>query len=249
MTRTGAYVFAEPFLVRAGCFIVNRNRHVALALFVFALAGTPDPARGQSPLPASPTPLSAVDTTGLATGPSARMRMLFEKTFLGVDILRIDVRMGREEAARIDEMRGRKEVTGDALRDSVAAIALDARDAWARIEFQRDLGVGRFLDGIRDNMKRATRAGVITPATYRSVSDALPTWYAFLDGRGIRKGDRMFYRVRGDSLHTAYVAVEGDTLLDQTDVGPDRRLTFLGGYFAPETDFREPLVESLLDTD
>ena len=220
-----------------------------LSLAGLALAASATPATSQSTLPASPAPLAATDTAGLGAGPNARMHMLFEKTFLGVDILRLDVRLGPEETSRIADLRGRGDVAGQAMRDSVAGIALDARDAWARIEFQRNIGVGRFLDGIRDNMRRATRAGIITPSTYRTVSDALPAWYAFLDGRGIREGDRMYYRIRGDSLHTAYVGVEGDTLLDQTDVGPERRLSLLGGYFAPETDFREPLVDSLLGAD
>ena len=228
---------------------MTRNTLAALSLVGLAAAAAAPPAAAQSALPASPAPLAATDTAGLGAGPNARMHMLFEKTFLGVDILRLDVRLGPAETARIADLRARPDVAGQAMRDSVAGIALDARDAWARIEFQRNIGVGRFLDGIRDNMRRATRAGIITPATYRSVSDALPGWYAFLDDRGIREGDRMYYRVRGDSLHTAYVGADGDTLLDQTDVGPERRLSLLGGYFAPETDFREPLVDSLLDAD
>ncbi len=56
----------------------------------------------------------------------------------------------------------------------------------------------------------------------------------------------MYYRIRGDSLHTVYLASDGETLLDQVDVGPERRLSVLGGYFAPGSDFRDKLVDSLL---
>jgi hypothetical protein len=55
----------------------------------------------------------------------------------------------------------------------------------------------------------------------------------------------MFYRIRGDTLHTVFRSAEGENLLDQVDVGPERRLFVLGGYFAPNSDFREKLVKSL----
>jgi hypothetical protein len=55
----------------------------------------------------------------------------------------------------------------------------------------------------------------------------------------------MIYGIRGDTLHTVFRVAEGDILLDQVDVGPQRRLAVLGGYFAPKSDFRESLVRSL----
>ncbi|HSM08267.1 MAG TPA: hypothetical protein VLA33_04535, partial [Gemmatimonadota bacterium] len=64
--------------------------------------------------------------------------------------------------------------------------------------------------------------------------------------RGIRSGDRMLQRVRGDTLRTVYEGADGEVLLDQVDVGPERRLAVLGGYFAPGSDFRQGLVESVL---
>lgn len=177
------------------------------------------------------------------------MHMLLEKTLFRVDVLTLDVRLGRRETRRLETFVGGDRPAGGARRvwrDSVAAVALAAHDAWARIEFQRNVSLDQFLDGVRENLRQATRAGVIEPRAYRSISDDLPRWYAFLARRGIHSGDSMYYRVRGDSLHTVYVGDDGATLLDQVDVGPERRLSVLGGYFARGSDFRDGLVDSLL---
>lgn len=198
-----------------------------------------------SPLAGQSVPSVPVDTTGLGTGPASRMHMLLERTIFKVDVLTLDVRIGPAATDRIERLLGGS-LDSRALADSVAAAALAADDALARLEFQRDVGLEQFLDGIRDNLRRATRAGIVKPAEFRSISSDLPGWYAFLDERGIRSGDRMLQRVRGDTLRTVYEGVDGETLLDQVDVGPERRLAVLGGYFAPGSDFREGLVESVI---
>lgn len=199
------------------------------------------------------TPLRAqvpsVDTAALGEGPQARLHMLLERTIFRVDVLALEVRLGADAAARLQAVLGTSAggPDPDALRDSVAAIALDARDALTRLEFERNISLDRFLDGIRRNLRRAARAGIVSPADYRSISASLPGWYAFLEGRGLRSGDRMLQRVRGDTLRTVYVSASGETLLDQVDVGPERRLAVLGGYFAPGSDFREGLIDSVLE--
>jgi hypothetical protein len=206
-----------------------------LQLCVFGLVTAGQPAFGQ------PSP---VDTTYLGFGEHARMHMLLEKTIFQVDVLFLDIRLGAPEAARLQSLlTGRK--YSDELADSVAAVALDARNAWARIEFKRDVSLEQFLDGIRKNLGRAKDAGIVTPEEYEGIVASLPRWYAFLVGRQIRSGDQMIYGIRGDTLHTVFRDAEGDILLDQVDVGPQRRVAVLGGYFAPKSDFRESLVRSL----
>ncbi|MFW6088706.1 MAG: hypothetical protein ACODAB_03065 [Gemmatimonadota bacterium] len=204
--------------------------------------------------PMAPEPLSAqsidsdtvMGADGAGTGSYGHMHMLLERTIFKVDVLTLDVRLGPSTADRIEELLT-KPGESAGLSDSVAVAALEANDVLARIEFHRDLGLERFLDGIRDNLRRATRAGFVTPAQFRRISDDLPHWYSALADRGIRSGDRMYQRVRSDTLRTVYVGADGDVLLDQVDVGPERRLAVLGGYFAPGSDFREGLVASVLD--
>jgi len=203
-------------------------------------AASMGPVHGQS---------AATDTTDLGQGPHARMHMLFEKTIFKVDVLTLDVWLGPEETTEIDALMSRRDGPRDRVRDvadSIASVAVGARNAWARIEFRRNVRFDRFLDGIRTNLRRAARAGIVTEASYEDILADLPGWYAFLADRGIRSGDGMFYRIRGDTLHTGYRAVDGEVLLDQVDVGPERRLAVMGGYFAPGSDFRDKLVMSIM---
>lgn len=53
--------------------------------------------------------------------------------------------------------------------------------------------------------------------------------------------------VRGDTLISGYRSRAGEMLLEQTDIGPERRLAVLGSYFVPGSTFREGSLDSLLD--
>lgn len=203
---------------------------LALAALTLAAAG-PTPAPGQS------VPL---DTTTLADGPSSRACMLLERTIFQVDVLTLDVRFGPETARALEQL-----VARGAGRDTLAAVALRSRDVFARIEFLRDVGMDRFLDVVRTDMRRAMEQGIISRATLDDVSDNLPRWYRFLEERGVWEGDSMLYRIRGDTLRSMYRATDGEWLLDQLDVGPERGLSVLGSYFARGSSFRAGLLDSM----
>ncbi len=190
----------------------------------------------------TPTP----DTASLAPDPGARLETLLEKTIFKVDVLSLHIRFGTETARRL-ERAATAEIGRDALADSVATIALDSRDVWARIRFERDVRLDQFVDGVVEDLAKARRAGIIDETAYRGVSADLPRWFGFLEDRRIRDGDQIWYRIRGDTLRTIYVGVDDGVLLDQTDVGPDRRLAVLGGYLAPGASLRKGLVQSFID--
>jgi hypothetical protein len=184
------------------------------------------------------------DTLGLGESRYATMRMLFEKTIFKVDVLTLEVRFGPETAARLQALaEGRRRTS--ALADSIAAVALEADDAFIRLHFERNVSLDQFLNGVRGNTRAARDAGIITPEQYDDLTASLPMWYDFLAERGIKDGDEMLYRIRGDSLYTMYRTVEGDVPLNQVDVGDFRRRSVLGGYFAPRSEFRAKLIESL----
>lgn len=130
------------------------------------------------------------------------------------------------------------------LVDSVAAVAMETRNAAARIRFGRSVSLNKFLGGIRDNLRKAREAGIVAGEQYDSISSSLPRWCAFLADRKIHDGDELLYRIRGDSLHTVFRDADGKVLLDQVNVGPERRLSVLGGYFASGSDFRKGLMRS-----
>lgn len=185
-----------------------------------------------------------VDTTSLGDGPYAEMHTLLEKTIFKVNVLTLDLRLGPEYAERLKRVVDQRAYSSS-LADSVAAIAIHAKNAWARIRFVRNVSLGQFLGGIRDNMKRAREAGILSAADYAKIEGVVTEKFAFLQDRGIHDGDQLFYRIRGDTLRTVFKAADGRVLLDQTDVGPERRLAVLGSYLAPKSDFREGLIRSL----
>ncbi len=180
--------------------------------------------------------------------PFSEMSTLLEKTLFKVDVLTLQVRVSEETAAELSRLvRGRE--YSDELADSAAAVVLRERDAWARIEFQRSVSLNQLVDGIRDNMKKAVEAGLLEEEDFATITAAMPVWFGFLAVEGASRGDEILYRIRGDSLRTVYRTVGKEVLLDQVDVGPERRMAVLGSYFAPGSDFRKGLIRSLFRRD
>lgn len=186
------------------------------------------------------------DTLQLARGRYAEMSTLLEKTIFQVDAASVRVRFDTTTAKRLGQLITGRE-RDEALEDSLATAALAATDVWGMLEFHRGISLGQFLGGARDDMQRAVAAEIITRPEFELVSNGLPVWYSFLERRKIRRGDRMYYRIRGDSLRTVFVGVDSVVWLDQTDVGPERRRTLLGSWFASGSSFRKGLLRSLFD--
>jgi hypothetical protein len=177
--------------------------------------------------------------------PAVRMQMLLEKTIFKVNVLTLDLWLGPVTARRLAPFVER--APGPAAPDSIAYLATYSQDAWARITFLRGVGLNQFLDGIEDNLRRTWQAGILTEAEYEMISRGLPEWFAPLSERNILKGDRLFYRIRGDTLRTVFQTAAGQTPIDQTDVGAERRLSVLGGFLVEGSDFRKGLLSSLRD--
>jgi hypothetical protein len=174
------------------------------------------------------------------------METLLEKTIFQVDVLTLEIWIGGEAAAPLRALRGAR--SSGELRDSVASLAVHARDAWARITFVRDVSLGQFVGGIEDNMRRAVEADLLSRASAMLILDSIPLWFSVLEDRGIEDGDRLLYRLTGDTLHTRFFTRGGEILVDQTDIGPERRLSVFGSYFAPKSEFRKGLTNSLLES-
>jgi len=178
-----------------------------------------------------------------AAQPSVEMSMLLEKTIFQVDVLTLDLWLGPDTARVLEPWLP---LANDAAAaDSVAVIALHSRDAWATIEFQRGVGLDQFLGGIDENMRRARDAGHLADDGYVTVAAGLPRYFAPLAERGIEDRDRLFYRIRGDTLRTVFQQHDGRVVIDQVDVGPERRLSLLGSFFVEGSGFRRGLLASL----
>jgi hypothetical protein len=178
-------------------------------------------------------------------GEFAAMQMILEKTFLRVDVLTLEVRVDRVTANRIRSFAAGKRYSEE-LADSITAAVLDARDVYARIRFLRNVSLEQFVDGVTKSMQKAVKAGLLEQAVFDEITPKLPNWYSFLDSRGIRIGDEQIYRVSANRLRTTFTDNTGTVLLDQTDVGPSGPRAVLTSYFAPRSDFRRPLVRSMV---
>lgn len=190
-------------------------------------------------------PTIDLDTGALARGPYSRMEMLLEKTIFSVDVLTVEVRFDPRAQQQFQKIAAGRQYSPELARQ-IADVAVNVEHVYASLEFERSVGLTRWVEGVRQSLETAWRAGLISEDSYRDVSGGLPRWFAVVAERGFERGDRILYRGYPDRLRTVLVAHDGRVLLDQTDNGEDPRRTLLAGYFAPGTDFREPLIRSLL---
>jgi len=189
-----------------------------------------------------------IDLDSLATGPFARMSTLYEKRFLffSIDVLSLEIRFGSEVAEKVKSLVQSGEEPSE-IADSIADTAMHAQDAFVQIRFLRDISLKRFIQEARQSTKLVREAGVIDDPTYEHISENLPIWYASLAKRGIKEGDEMFYRIRGESLRTVYRGVDEAIYVDQEDRGRVASLAVLGGYFVAKSEFRKGLLQSLFN--
>lgn len=221
--------FVMPVLPRA-------RKAVSTVLLFVAVAAVCVPAPGR-PLPS----LSAKD---LASGRYARMHMLLEKTFLQIDVLRIDMRFGHRTRDRLAALARGHSYSAE-LADRIVRAAVRADHAVVRMEVEHHVSFHRWLKGVRENLKSAYDAGLIDHQMYRHAYRGLPRWFRPVEKRGYDDGDLIWYRVRPGSLRTVVVNKSGSVLIDRTDRGHEPPRAMLAGYFAPASEFRKPLVRSL----
>jgi hypothetical protein len=190
-------------------------------------------------------PAGAGNASDLASGPYSRMHMLLERTFLAIDVLTVDLRF---DAPTQQRFRGivADRAYSDRLAAEVVEAALRPNHIALAIEFQRNVSLDRWIEGVRDGLDKALAAGLIQAENHRRVTGGMRQWFQGIASRGFRRGDQVRYRGAPDSLRTVLVTTGGEVLLDQTDRGEGPRVALLAGFLAPGTDFREPLVRSLL---
>ncbi len=216
----------------AGGKMWGARTHVACVAIaaVIALAG-PVPAAAQAPLPPAP-----FDTAGLGTGPWSTMSMLYERTILQVDVLRLQLRFGPEAAQAMEWAAG-------GSTDSIVAEAVDARNAVIRCLFLRDVTLDQFLSGLRKDLGKALESGVIDEAAHSAILADVAVQYQPIAERGFHDGDIMWYRIRGDTLDVVLQTPDGSEPVREQAVGPERRRATLAGFLAPGSHFRQGLLE------
>jgi hypothetical protein len=186
------------------------------------------------------------ETASLYEGDFSRMSMLYRRSalFLRFDVMTLDVRFGPEDANRLREVAA-ADAKSARLEHRLAETAIKATDAFVRLRFLREIDVDRFVDEARKSTRRVYEAGIIEHDVYVDILRELPGWYGFLEDRNIQPGDELLYRVQGDTLHSVYRSSTGRILQERVKVSAQHRLSLLGSYFAPKSEFRRGLIRSL----
>jgi hypothetical protein len=191
-------------------------------------------------------PLPTLEAPDLAKGPNAAAHMLFQKTILHVNVANVDVRFGKTTQAQLAQIiHGQAFSTG--LETQLAPIVIGADRAVVQMQFLRDIPLNRWIGVVRDNLEQARSAGLISREIEQLVGGRLPQLFSALDKRGYEKGDRIVYSVTPEGLRTAVFSAGGQVLVDIQDRDPRVRKVVLASYFAPKSDFREPLLKSLVE--
>lgn len=184
----------------------------------------------------------------LAQGLYSSMQLLYRRNFFffSFAVFEVEMRFGQDMAGDLEALvEGRG--LSKSLENQIANLALDSEDAFIQIEFKIAFGFNLFIREIRRSTREVYEFGAIDRDLCERIWNSLPVWYDFLRRRGVRRGDRMFYRIQGDVLRVVYEEADGNVLLDESYEEPYARRAVLGGYFAPTSDLRQGLVRSLFN--
>ena len=212
----------------------TRLEHLAVALVALAIAV------------AAATPAADQDPPAEDRSRYAHLEFLLERTLFQVDVARLhlevdDATAGDVAAIVAGGKRSRER------EQAVTARYLATRQADIALEFLIDIDFDRFLEGGEDNAARQIEAGLMPPEAAEPFLSGRRERFAFLEGRGIRDGDRFFYTLRGDSVATRFVDADGVTRIDDVRVGPTHGQFLMGTYFAPGSSFRAGLLDLVFD--
>jgi hypothetical protein len=175
------------------------------------------------------------------------MHMLLEKTLLNVDVLTVDIRVGKNVHRRFIDIIGKNKRYTEKLGAELAAITLEADEALVQVRYLRNVSFRQWLEGVGENLDRAEAAKLITRDVKRRVKERLPVIFAALKERGYERGDRLLYRLRPNSVRMVVVSEKGTIYVDHIDAERDAPRVVIASYLAPRGDFREPLLRSLFD--
>ena len=111
----------------------------------------------------------------LGQGPFAKMSMLYERTFLRVDVLTLEIHFGPDVATRLEGLASGTKLT-PSVEDSIANIALQAQNARIHVKFRRNFSIDKFFEGALDHTIQVLKAGLIKKEFYEEMCRQLPRW-------------------------------------------------------------------------
>ena len=169
---------------------------------------------------------------------------VLKKTLFRIDVFRLKIVLDEQTGRDVEKIVVGQKRTRD-LENAVAVRFLEAPFAEATVEPKRSISYERFIDGFSKTQMRIAEYGLFDEITGRETVDDTASRYSFLKERGMEKGDRLRFVLRGDSLFSTYTRADGTVELDDIRVGPEARSSLLGSYVVPKTDFSDGLLDQL----
>ena len=191
-------------------------------------------------------PLPSLDGPELGQGPYSAMHMRLQKTILNVNVADIDVKFDKATQAKLAEL-ARGKPYSEGLAHQLSLLTLDAKSAVFQMKFLRDIPLNRWIGVVKDSLDQAKAAGLITASMEDTVMKGLPEWFGALKDRGYEKGDKLMYAITPDGVRSVVASAGGKVFVDRFDKGHDGRRVVISSYFAPKSEFREPLLRSLVE--
>ena len=175
-----------------------------------------------------------------------RFEYVLERTIFKVDAVRLELTVTGETPGRVAELVG-AQPDPRSSSDTVAALYLAADDAQVRMTFLRSFSLGRFLGANRDVMERLMRADILSDEEFQRLDAENDDRFQVLAEDGIRDGDRIEHRVRGDTVTTRYIDVAGTVRIEDVRIGPEQRRVLMGSLFGPDSGFRKGLLDQVFN--
>jgi hypothetical protein len=183
---------------------------------------------------------------GVGEGRDSIMRTKFEVTFMKIDVADIEVRLTSRTAAGLA-----KHLEGEKPSDDViAAIAeevLEADTLMIRMNYLRDGDFDKLRRGFQRNLEDALKSDSIDEPEFETMWTELQQELSPLEGRGVKKGEDLVFRVEGTAMWIVILAVEGETLLSIARNGSEWARGVKGSFLGRESRFHKGLVRSLFE--
>ena len=154
------------------------------------------------------------------------------------------MRVDKPTQARLAALAKGKSYSSE-LDAQLANAAFSAQRAVVQMRYKRDVPFNRWVGVLRDNLEDAREAGLITAAVEKRIGQEMPKRLAALKDRGYEENDRLIYSVTANAVQTAVVSKSGQVLVNLVEKDQGARRAVMACYFAPESDYREPLLRSL----
>jgi hypothetical protein len=209
-----------------------------------------------------PLCLTQLVAPGDQDGPSpfAHIEYKHERTFLNVDVMQLDITVADEVGREVERLVAAYHEAGSgpragravrnaaaALEESIASPYLHTPAADVSMLFLRSVSHRQFMGGRDDALEAMVDEELLTEVEADALTEDTDQLFAFVRSAPLRSGDEIRYSVRRDTVRTWVIWEDGTVALDIVRTTRPYRLYTMGSLFARGTEFRNGLIETVLD--